>query len=112
MEDSLHLGGIERHIKTGEETGTEIRLCCSVPGSGGLHSSVCVWGLGKPLERQGVVITEGGDGEVGHSWVLFAHRISSRWGRNSLNISQKDRKSKQNKSTILTLPLSLYLSFI
>ena len=26
----------------------------------------------------------GGDGEVGHSWVLSATLISSRWGRNSL----------------------------
>lgn len=44
----------------------------------------CVWGAGRPVERQGVVITEGGDGAVRPSWVLSASHISSRWGRNSL----------------------------
>lgn len=74
----------------GAKTGTEIRCVGAAllltAGSGRLNSSVG-WGevrLRRPVKRQGVVITEGGDGEVSHSWVLFASHILFRWGRNSL----------------------------
>lgn len=41
----------------------------------------CVGGLGRPVERQGVVIiTEGVDG----AFRLSVSHIKSRWGRNSL----------------------------
>lgn len=55
-------------IKTRTKTGTQINCVCAfggVPGSGGLNSTVS-GGLGRPEKRQGVVITEGGDGAVRH----------------------------------------------
>lgn len=68
------------------------------------HIPVCVWG--RPVERQGVVITEGGDGELRCSWVLSAFCQSYQvWvGQElTLNISQKTGNQNKSKSTSLSL---------
>lgn len=55
--------------------GGQIPVCVSV------FVCVCVCMWGRPVERQGVVITQGRDG--GERRVLSASHIKSRWGRNS-----------------------------
>lgn len=109
-DDSLRLG-FQRHIKTGAETGTEI-LC--VQGDSSVSRRVrkvkfqSVWGAGAARGEAG------GCDHTGRTLVgAFCCSYQLQVGQElTLNISQKDRKSKQNKSTSLTLLRTAYHMYL
>lgn len=92
-------------------------LCCSVPGSVRLNSTVR-GGLGVLQERQGVVITEGGWNHGASNEMLpgawpVCHIISSRCGRNWLQtlLLRQEIQTKASPPVLVLRTTQKYLLY-